>query len=893
MTRTHYNTSLVNSGIVSNFLDKLESKLFSNDEAEDDYQCDWKPLPGPQTEAYYSKADILGYGGAAGGGKLLRLSEPIATPYGFMPMGLLDVGDTIYDKDGSPCSITAVSATEPEPVLYKFTFDDSSTVISCVDHQWVTFDAVELAALSRRSPEYRARRREMRPSRVTGNKSDKFTESITIRNKAHPPTIKPTPTGSIRTTRQIVDTLVTKSGRSNHAIPVTGALQSPILVLPVDPYVLGAWLGDGTNYSGGFTSADPEIWKRIESAGYQVSHGSQPYSHYIRGLKTRLRTIEVLRNKHIPLLYLRASIEQRLDLLTGLMDTDGTVVRDSGSVEFCNTNESIIDGVVQLITSLGWKVNKREGVAKLYSKICGAKWTLKFTPSRYVFHLKRKKNIQRLSTRRTTRFRYIVSAESVKSEPGRCITVDSPSSTYLVGHSLIPTHNSDLILGLAATAHRKSAIFRRVFPNLRALIERSREILNAEGVQHAKDSFNESLHRWTIGNGKMIEFEACQYEKDKEKQRGRPRDLYAFDEAPELTRSQIEFITAWLRSTKKDQRCRIVLTFNPPAEESGTWIIDYFMPWFAYLFPDVYSYPNPAAPGEIRWFASVDGEEIEVENGDTFKHKNETIHPLSRTFIPARLEDNPYLADTNYRAVLQSMPEPFRSQLLYGDMTLATGDNPFQLIPTAWIKRSQDRWVEPSARLDAIGIDVARGGKDQTILARRYGHVCGRLQKFPGIDTPDGAAVSALVIRETAPGPTLGIDILAVGSSPVDYLVDYGYDVIPINGSAKGEREEYGELVQVTDKSGLLKMKNLRAAMYWNLRELLENDEIDLPPDRELLIDLAAPRMKPTVSGIQIEGKDKIKESIGHSPDCGDAVAYAFWVQGSLPPAKPTDMIYG
>lgn len=452
---------------------------------------------------------------------------------------------------------------------------------------------------------------------------------------------------------------------------------------------------------------------------------------------------------------------------------------------------------------------------------------------------------------------------------------------------------SDLILGLASTAHRKSVIFRRIFPNLRALIERSREILNPEGIEHGKDSFNETLHRWMLGGGQMIEFESCQYEKDKEKQRGRARDFYGFDEATEMTRTQFMFIIAWLRSTLANQRCRVVLTFNPPSDSDGAWITEYFLPWIAYLFPDKFKHPNPAAPGELRWFAMVDGKEIEVESGKKFKHDDELICPLSRTFIPAKLEDNAYLNETNYRAILQSMDEPFRSQLLKGDWSILSADNPFQLIAASWVKRAMDRWKDPTGRLDAIGIDVARGGKDQTVLARRYGSVCAELQKFPGILTPDGSAVCALVVNETKPGPVLGIDILAVGSSPVDYLRDYNYDVVPINGSAKAEREEYGEMVQVTDKSGLLRMRNLRAAMYWNLRDLLENDEISLPPDPDLLAELTAPRMKPTVSGILIEDKDSIKTRLKRSPDSADAVAYAFWVQGALPAAHPSEVMFG
>lgn len=452
---------------------------------------------------------------------------------------------------------------------------------------------------------------------------------------------------------------------------------------------------------------------------------------------------------------------------------------------------------------------------------------------------------------------------------------------------------SDLILGLAATDHRRSVIFRRIFPNLRALIERSREILNPDAVTHSKDSYNETLHRWSLGGGHMIEFEACQHEKDKEKQRGRPRDLYAFDEATEFTKSQFMFIIAWLRSTIQDQRCRVVLTFNPPSDESGSWILDYFMPWIAYLFPDKFSYPNPAAPGELRWFATVDGEEVEVEGGEPFEHGDEIIRPLSRTFIPAQLSDNPHLDNTNYRAILQSMPEPFRSQLLHGDWTVGADGDPWQLIPTPWIDAAMSRWVKPSGFMDALGVDVARGGKDNTVLTPRYGRVIDEQRVVPGKLTPDGSSVAVLVQSVVTDSDTvIGLDIIGVGTSPFDILVGNGFNVLPLNGAAKALKMEYGVDVPVMDKSGRLRMRNLRAAMFWNLRELLEDNELDLPPSRKLRSQLISIRWKITPSGVLIESKDDIIKRKGESPDESDSCAYAAWVTPPPPPALPEEIMF-
>ena len=433
---------------------------------------------------------------------------------------------------------------------------------------------------------------------------------------------------------------------------------------------------------------------------------------------------------------------------------------------------------------------------------------------------------------------------------------------------------TDLLLGLAATEHAHSVIFRRVFRNLRGIIERSREIFNVDGVRNADDSYNEQLHRWKLANGKMIEFEACQYEKDKENQRGRPRDLYAFDEATEFTRSQIEFIIAWNRTTIPGQRCRVVLTFNPPVDDSGSWVIDFFLPWIAFLFPDKFTHPNPAAPGELRWYATLDGEEVECENGEPFEHGGDLIRPRSRTFIPAKLSDNPHLVETGYASVLQSLPEPLRSQMLYGDFTAGAKSDPWQVIPTQWVKLAQARWLDaekPDVPLSGVGVDVARGGVDNLVIAKRYDTWFAEPVKHPGVNVEDGPAAAELTRQALGKEEPdyINVDVIGVGSSAYDSLSPMYANVIPVN---VGEGSEY------RDRSGKLKMRNKRAEMYWRFREALDpehGDGLMLPPGNELVADLCAARYTPTTAGIQIEAKDKIKERIGRSPDIGEAIMLA------------------
>lgn len=430
---------------------------------------------------------------------------------------------------------------------------------------------------------------------------------------------------------------------------------------------------------------------------------------------------------------------------------------------------------------------------------------------------------------------------------------------------------SDLLLGLAGEAHSQSIIFRRVFPNLRFLIERSRQIYNAENSEHSKDSFNESLHVWRLSNGSMIEFGAMQYEKDKTNFQGRPHDFIGIDEAPEFTESQMLFVTAWNRSTDDGQRVRVILTGNPPIDESGAWITRRYGAWLDK------THPHPAKPGELRWYATINGKETEMKNGEPFTQDGETFISRSRTFIPAKLDDNIYLSnDGRYKSVLQSLPEPLRSQLLNGDFDASNMPDPFQIIPTEWVRMAQKRWLERERPKDdkgklvpltAVGIDPSRGGNDKTALAKRYDNWFDEVKSWPGVMVKDGAIMAELARQEIGDEKPnyINIDVSAIGSSGYDHLKPMYLNVNPFNPA---EGSEY------RDKSRKLKMRNKRAEMYWRMRDALDpvtGDDLALPPSTELLADLCSARYEVSSAGVKVEDKEQIKARIGRSPDEGEA----------------------
>lgn len=454
------------------------------------------------------------------------------------------------------------------------------------------------------------------------------------------------------------------------------------------------------------------------------------------------------------------------------------------------------------------------------------------------------------------------------------LALDSPADELFYGGAA-GGGKSDLILGLALTEHKRSAIFRRIYKNLKALIARSIEIVGSE------DDYNRSEKEWRL-DGRYIQFGSVQYEADKTNWQGQPHDLKAFDEITEFTKTQYQFIIGWNRSTDPKQRCRVVVTGNPPTDEAGSWVIEEWGPW---LDPD---HPHKAAAGELRWYYYDDnGHPVWLSSGDPVEVNGETVYPSSRTFIPARLEDNPHLFyDNAYKGRLQSMPEPLRSQMLYGDFTAGAAADPWQVIPTAWVRLAQRRWLErekPEMPLSAAGIDVARGGKDALVTEKRYGNWYDEPIKTPGVNVEDGPAAAGLVAHSLEGERHIGelnIDVVGVGTSPYDSLkVMYPGKVNPINAGAGSSYIAYSK---GDDPQPLFAMRNVRAEYHWRMREALDpehGDDVALPPGNEIVADLCAARYK-VLAGtplpkIQIESKDEIKARIGRSPDVGEAIMLA------------------
>ncbi|RLA55128.1 MAG: terminase, partial [Gammaproteobacteria bacterium] len=342
--------------------------------------------------------------------------------------------------------------------------------------------------------------------------------------------------------------------------------------------------------------------------------------------------------------------------------------------------------------------------------------------------------------------------------------------------------------------------------------------------------------------------------------------LLAIDEAANIPFEEFQFLKVWSRSAEEGQRTRIILASNPPTDSTGLWLINMFRPW---LDPD---HHDPAEPGELRYFITVNDEDREVPDKNDVIIDGETYSPESRTFIPSFIDNNPFLMATGYKQTLQGLPKALRDRMLHGHFLSSMTDDEFQVIPSDWVEAAMDRWEagKESSVMTSMGVDPSRGGADEMVISCRHGNWFAPLIKIPGTEVPNGPLAAARVVMARRDSCTTNVDSIGIGSSVVDKLNENGIDVEPMIGNAKTD--------EMSD-DGLFKFKNLRAQWFWRLREMLDpqtGNNVSLPPDKKLKADLCAFTYKVNDGAIiQIESKKEAKLRLGRSPDAGDAVMYA------------------
>ncbi len=331
--------------------------------------------------------------------KAVDLNEPVPTPTGWKSHGSLSVGDWVYGADGSPVKVVATTEVFTDAECFRVSFDDGYAVTVSAQHLW----EVE-----------RHTRKRKGAGRMYREKVVLSTSEIAAHNHAPDKRL---------------------------AVPVAPPLLNIEHILQVHPYVLGCWLGDGHTAAGVITCGDTEVFTEIEKAGYALSAGrpSAPITKSVYGLVADLKKIEVFKNKHIPRQYLWASESQRLALLQGLMDTDGSCA-PTGTCTFVNKNLRLANDVFDLCASLGLKPHYNE-----FEYDHGTVYHVSFQgyKERPVFRIARK--LARCKDGKRNARRFIISVEPVDSIPVSCIQVDAADGLYLIGRHMVTTHNSTVI----------------------------------------------------------------------------------------------------------------------------------------------------------------------------------------------------------------------------------------------------------------------------------------------------------------------------------------------------------------------------------------------------------------------------------------------------------------
>jgi replicative DNA helicase len=360
-------------------------------------------LSGLQSNALY----VVGARPAMG--KALALDTPVPTPGGWTTMGALEVGQQVFDDRGVPTTVTYCSPVHVDRPCFEVRFGDGSVLVADADHQWSV--------------------------RSIGDHHDQ-----------------------VCTTRDLLDRGVVDDddGAPRWQVPLAAPLELAEVDLPVDPYVLGCWLSSGSPDGSG--SGDLQ---HADVGHFTDEFAERGYGPGRRRLATELAQLGLLGSapRRIPPRYLRASADQRLALLQGLLDTDGSVVsaRSGPRVAVTTPDLELAGQIHELACSLGQAPTPVHAEQVVQPQGSALVHRVEWAPTMQVFRLARKAAaLGDPGGSSSDRHQAIVSITPTGSVPVRCITVDAPSSLYLAGRSMVVTHNTAFALGMATHAALES-----------------------------------------------------------------------------------------------------------------------------------------------------------------------------------------------------------------------------------------------------------------------------------------------------------------------------------------------------------------------------------------------------------------------------------------------------
>lgn len=345
-------------------------------------------------------------------GEALALDTPLPTPTGWVSVADVAVGDDLIGSDGRPTQVRGKTPVQQGRKCYRISFADQTCIVADDGHLWWTRVAQSSA--------------------------------------------KP----RIRTTREIAENNLAGS----ILLPVMEPLDGPEADFRgIDPYVLGMWLGDGDASSAHLTCGRDDVefvltemklrgvpaarlTKVSDSRAYNVSLcGNRDGDLYTKdgsSLRAALVRLGVLNNKHVPIELLRGSKRQRLDLLRGLMDSDG-YVGTNGHAEFSSQNPALARAAAELLRSLGYKASVRSAVDRRWVSGERIRYRVCFRPRADLNPFINPRKAERVKPGTgQDRWVQVKSVEPVESVDVQCIEVAADDHLFVAGEGWTVTHNT-------------------------------------------------------------------------------------------------------------------------------------------------------------------------------------------------------------------------------------------------------------------------------------------------------------------------------------------------------------------------------------------------------------------------------------------------------------------
>ena len=356
-------------------------------------------------------------------GKALALDTPLVTPTGWTTMGQVRVGDQLIGADGRPTTVVAATGVMQHRPCYRVSFSDGSDIVADAQHQWLT------------------------DWRGVGR--------------------------AVRTTEQIAQSTGGPTGVPLHAVANTAPLVLPDDAdVPVPPYLLGVWLGDGMRAGADLTCADPEMGMFVHAELEACGLSSRDVRGAFAGLGLGA-------SRRVPDSCLRASAGRRRLLLAGLLDAAATITPD-GDVLYTTDDAGFAGAVEELAHGLGMHCTVRRSVDD-----DGAPGTYAVTivTDDELFRIERKRlalKERRAKSGSRADVRYITDVRRIPSVPVRCVQVDNADHLYLAGRSMIPTHNSTIGLDFLRAASIKAQMTSAMFSLEMGRSEITMRLLSAE-----------------------------------------------------------------------------------------------------------------------------------------------------------------------------------------------------------------------------------------------------------------------------------------------------------------------------------------------------------------------------------------------------------------------------